>query len=168
MNITVKGDRSVRFVAHIDAPAPPAAVFDFVSDFENLPYWDPSIVRVTRTSSGPLAPGVSFDVTLGVLGVGTTLRYVVETYDAPNRAVLVGTSPTTTAVDAITVEATPTGSRVTWQADIELAWPMRPLDAVVRTLFAPLVRRAIGNLEGCLRALPAADVFPAPRAATSG
>jgi carbon monoxide dehydrogenase subunit G len=138
------------FVETIDVPTPAATVFDFVSDFNNLPKWDPTIVRVEQTVPGPVQRGTTYIVVLSFLGIETTMHYLVDEYAAPTRAVLRGTAATVLATDTVTVEPRATGSRAIWKAEIELAWPVRLLDPIVRLFFAPTVAQAIVNLKAAL------------------
>jgi len=71
----------------------------------------------------------------------------------PARAVLTGVSSNAVATDTITIEPTPAGSRLTWQAEITLAWPARLLDPVLKLLFSRDVAKAMANLERELSAL---------------
>ena len=144
----------MRFVEVLDTPATPRAAFSFLADFANLGAWDPSIERVERLDRGPLGVGSRFRVTLRFLGVASVLDYRVERYAPPRHAVLVGTGPLVTATDAVSVEPRRGGCRVTWDADIRFALPLRALDPVFAWLFASSVAAAIGNLGRALAALP--------------
>ncbi len=137
----------MRFKEVIDTTAASAAAFPFLSDFNNLPAWDPSIVRVEQSTPGPITVGTRFRVTLGFLGMESTLDYRVAEYKPNRRAVLVGTTATVTATDTVLVEPRRGGCRVTWDADIRFAGPLQILDPLFAWLFASNVRSAIGNLR---------------------
>jgi carbon monoxide dehydrogenase subunit G len=137
----------MKFKEVIDTTAAPAAAFRFLSDFNNLPAWDPSIVRVERLTAGPISVGTRFLVTLRFLGVESALDYRVEEYEPNRRAVLMGTATTVTATDTVLVEPHRGGCRVTWDADIRFAGPLRLLDPLFAWLFAASVRSAIANLR---------------------
>jgi carbon monoxide dehydrogenase subunit G len=142
------------FVEVIDVPRPPAAVHAYVADFKNLPRWDPTIIRVEQTSPDPVAAGTTYVVVLEFLGSETTMHYVVKTFEPPARAVLEGKSESATAIDTVEIEPTSDGSRLTWRAEIDLAWPGKLLAPLLKLLFRPSVREAVANLRARLLELP--------------
>lgn len=141
------------FTHTMDLPTPPAAVHAYVSDFKNLPRWDPTIKRVEQTTPGAIGPGTRYVVVLTFLGSESTMDYVTKEFRPPARAVLTGVAPNATATDTITIEPTPTGSRLTWEAQITLGWPARILDPILKLLFSRDVAKAMANLERELSAL---------------
>ena len=144
----------MHFMEVIETPATPAAAFSFLTDFENLRAWDPSVVRVERRTAGPIAVGTRFRVTLRFLGVESVLDYRVEHYEPNRRAVLVGTAAMVAATDTVLVESRRGGCRVTWDADIRFAFPLSVLDPVLAWSFASSVGAAIANLRRALGDLP--------------
>ena len=144
----------MRFTEVIDTTAAPAAAFPFLSDFNNLPAWDPTIVRVEQLTAGCVRVKTRFRVTLRFLGVESALDYRVEEYKPNRRAVLVGTAATVTAADTVLIEPRRGGCRVTWDADIRFAGPLRLFDPLFAWLFACSVRSAIANLRRELGKLP--------------
>lgn len=144
----------MRFTEVIDTTAAPVAAFRFLSNFNNLPKWDPSIVGVEQPTEGGVGGDTRFEVTLSFLGIQSTLDYRVEEYEPNRRAVLVGTAATVTATDTILVKPRRGGCRVTWDADIRFAGPLQLLDPVFAWLFASSVRSAISNLRRELNKLP--------------
>ena len=136
------------FFSHtMDVPTPPAAVHAYVADFKNLPSWDPTIKRVDQITPGAVGSGTRYVVVLTFLGAESTMDYVIDEYLPPARAVLTGVGSNAVATDTITVEPTPTGSRLTWEAQITLGWPARILDPVLKLLFSRDVAKAMANLE---------------------
>jgi len=156
------------FTHTMDVPKPPAAVHAYVGDFKNLPRWDPTILRVDQTTPGVVGEGTRYVVVLSFLGAESTMDYVVKEFQPPARAVLVGIASNAVATDTITIEPTPTGSRLTWQAEITLTWPARILDPVLKLLFSRDVAKAMANLERELRALPQTAVGEPVASARSG
>jgi len=119
----------MQFIHTMDVPKPAAAVHAYVSDFKNLPRWDPTIVKVEQTTPGPVGQGTRYVVVLKFVGSETTLDYQVREYAPPISAMLVGVASSAVATDKITIEPTPTGSRLTWHADITLSWPAKIVTA---------------------------------------
>jgi carbon monoxide dehydrogenase subunit G len=149
------------FTHTMEVPTPPAAVHADVSDFKNLPRWDPTIKRVDQITPGPVGTGTRYVVVLTFLGAESTMDYTTKEFQPPTHAQLVGIASNAVATDTITIEPTPAGSRLTWHAEIVLSWPARLLDPVLKLLFARDVAKAMANLERELSAL-------AQRAAGSG
>jgi carbon monoxide dehydrogenase subunit G len=149
------------FTHTMDVPTPPAAVHAYVSDFKNLPRWDPTIKRVDQTTPGPVGSGTRYVVVLTFLGAESTMDYTVKEFQPPAHAQLVGVASNAVATDTITIEPLPTGSRLTWHAEIVLGWPARILDPVLKLLFSRDVAKAMANLERELSGL-------AQRAARAG
>ena len=141
------------FTHTMDVPTPPAAVHAYVADFKNLPRWDPTIKRVEQITPGPVGTGTQYVVVLTFLGAESTMDYRVKEFAPPAHAVLVGVASNATATDTITIEPTPSGSRLTWHAEITLSWPARILDPILKLLFARDVAKAMANLERELSAL---------------
>lgn len=156
------------FTHTMDVPTPPAAVHAYVADFENLPRWDPTIKRVEKVTPGPVGTGTHYVVVLSFLGAESTMDYAVKEFVSPTRAVLTGVASTAVATDTITIEPTPAGSRLTWEAEITLAWPVRILDPLLKLLFSRDVATAMANLERELRTLPARAEGATPAAAGAG
>jgi len=144
----------MQFIHTMDVPKPAAAVHAYVSDFKNLPRWDPTIVKVEQTTPGPVGQGTRYVVVLKFVGSETTLDYQVREYAPPISAMLVGVASSAVATDKITIEPTPTGSRLTWHADITLSWPAKILDPLLKLFFAGDVKKAMANLERELNELP--------------
>lgn len=141
------------FTHTMDVPTPPAAVHAYVSDFKNLPRWDPTIKRVEQITPGPVGTGTRYLVVLSFLGAESQMDYGVREFQPPTRAVLTGVAANAVATDTITIEPTPAGSRLTWQAEITLAWPARLLDPLLKLFFSRDVAKAMANLERELAAL---------------
>src|SRR5512147_1651455 len=135
------------FTHTMDVPVPPAAVHAYVSDFRNLPRWDPTIKRAELITPGGPGSGARYVVVVSFLGSESTFDYATKEFRPPERAVLVGISSGAVATDTITILLTPTGTRLTWEAQITLAWPARILDPILKLLFMRDVARAMSNLE---------------------
>ena len=153
------------FTHTMDVPTPPAAVHAYVSDFKNLPRWDPTIKRVDQLTPGPVGSGTRYVVVLSFLGSETTMDYDTKEFRPPVATKLVGVAASSVATDTITIEPTPTGSRLTWRAEITLAWPARIIDPVLKLIFSRDVAKAMANLERELNAIQQRARAPAAAAA---
>ena len=65
--------------------APPDEVFAFLADIERIGEWQADIVRVKRTSPGPVARGATADVAREVMGQRVEVPLTVTDYERPRR-----------------------------------------------------------------------------------
>lgn len=152
--------RGMTFDERFTTKAPPEAAFRYLADFTNLPEWDPSITSVEKVTPGPVGVGSRFRVSMRFLGLPSVLDYHVETHDPDKRAVLVGRTTGTLATDTVSVSPHKNGSRVRWQAEISLAFPLSLADPVFTWLFSSSVAAAVANLKRQLDALAGPAVPP--------
>jgi hypothetical protein len=106
-----------------------------MADFSNARHWDPSVEQAARTSDGPLAGGSTFELVVAFAGRKLPMRYAIVSFDAPRVVVLEAQQPTFTSRDTITVSTNGEGSRVHYDALLELNGARRVFDPVLRLLF---------------------------------
>lgn len=116
-------------------PSPPV-VIDYLKDFSNAEEWDPGTESCTRNDAGPVAVGSTWHNTSKIAGVSTELTYTLEKL-TDDTIVLVGRNDTATSTDTITVVPTPegTGSRVTYEAHIEMQGAAKLADPIMKVVF---------------------------------
>ena len=116
-------------------PQPPV-VLDYLKDFSNAEDWDPGTESCTRTDSGPIRVGSTWHNVSKIAGVSTELDYTLEQL-TDDTIVLVGRNDTATSTDTITVVPSPDGpgSRVTYEAVIELKGAAKIVDPVMKIVF---------------------------------
>ena len=114
----------------------PATVIDYLKDFSNAEEWDPGTESCTRNDSGPVQVGSTWHNVSKIAGVSTELTYTLEQL-SDDTIVLVGRNDTATSTDTITVVPNPdaTGSRVTYEAVIELKGAAKIADPVMKIVF---------------------------------
>jgi carbon monoxide dehydrogenase subunit G len=112
-------------------PRPPGEVFDYLADFENTAEWDPGVVEATKTSSGAVGLGSTFDLIADFRGRKVPVSYEVTVYDPPTRVVIVGKNKQFTGTDDIGVSPDGDGTRVSWNANFEMEG--------IAKLFAPFL-----------------------------
>lgn len=119
-----------------DVRPEPAVVLDYLKDFSNAEAWDPGTESCTRTDSGPVRVGSTWHNVSKIAGVSTELDYTLERL-TDDTIVLVGRNDTATSTDTITVVPTPDGrgSRITYEAVIELSGAARIADPVMKIVF---------------------------------
>lgn len=76
---------TVEFSVEVDAS--PEATWRIASDPRNLPQWDKHIVRVDVPEGG-MRPGATYEVSMGLMGVHTTVRATVLEWEPPWRSSL--------------------------------------------------------------------------------
>lgn len=137
----------MRYIKEIHTRADPRSALGFAANFLNLPIWDPSITGARKLTRGPLRAGSRYLVRFGFLGTTSDLSYEVLEYEPGKRAVLKSEGAWATATDTVTVEPTSRGSRLRWEAEIQLATVLTPLDPILGAVFATNVDKAVANLE---------------------
>ena len=132
----------------------PAVVMEYLKDFGNAEEWDPGTVTCTRLDPGPVQVGSRWHNTSRIAGITTELTYEL-TELAGDRIVLVGHNDTATSTDTIAVEPHQSGSRITYQALIEMKGAARLAAPLVKVVFEKVgndtvdeMTRAINRLAG--------------------
>ncbi|MDA0256489.1 MAG: SRPBCC family protein [Chloroflexi bacterium] len=131
----------------IEVAASPEEAFGFVSDFANLPRWDPSAVQATRSDDGALGVGSAFDIVVAFGGGEVPMRYAIEEYEPPRRVVLLGESERVRAVDTIEIEGAGPHTIVRYTATFQLRGMLRFASLLVRPRLRRLARSAMDGLE---------------------
>lgn len=133
---------------HIQVDVPPAEAFRFIADFSNLADWDPSFERSVRLDDGELGEGSRFLVRSVT---GFELTYEITTFDPGRHVVLEGHGGGVTSIDDITFHATPDGTEVVWNANVDTPAPDlveklgTPVFKVVGKIAAAGMRRTLGS-----------------------
>ena len=119
-----------------DVRPDPAVIIDYLKDFSNAEEWDPGTVSCTRNDAGPVAVGSTWHNTSKIAGVSTELTYTLEQL-TDDTIVLVGRNDTATSTDTITVVPSPdgSGSRITYEANIEMKGAAKLADPVMKIVF---------------------------------
>jgi Polyketide cyclase / dehydrase and lipid transport len=135
-----------RFVDAIDLPLLPEAAFDLLANFGRLPAWDPSAFEARRLDRGLLGPGSRFHVLYRLFGQRVPLEYEVGVYERPRRVVLAGQTARVRLHDEIHVAPRDGGSRVTYEARVELVGVPALADVLFQLAFEASCRRALRGL----------------------
>lgn len=109
----------------IETRLPIDEAFAFVADFATSAQWDPGVAWAERLDAGPLGVGSRYRLGVRMAGRVAPMEYVVTAFEPLRRVVLAGTGAGVAAVDEIAFEATPTGTRIDYTADIQLRGVMR-------------------------------------------
>ena len=119
-----------------DVRQEPELVVDYLKDFSNAEDWDPGTESCVRTDTGPLGVGSTWHNTSRIAGLTTELDYTLQTL-THDTIVLVGRNDTATSTDTITVVPNPdgAGSRITYEAVIELSGAAKIADPIMKIVF---------------------------------
>lgn len=130
--------------------------FAFVADFANAQAWDPGVASSVRIDAGPLAVGARYLLGVRMGGRVVPMEYVVTKLEPGRRVVLAGRGSGVVAVDDIGFEAIPTGTVITYVADIQLRGLMRLLSPFAGGAFRRIAANARDGMQQALEQRAAA------------
>jgi Polyketide cyclase / dehydrase and lipid transport len=136
-----------RYCASVTTDRHPDVAFKFMASFENVAEWDPGVVEAAPLGSGELGVGSRFRVVVSCAGRKLPLEYKITEFEPPRRVVLVADTATLRSVDKITVEPAPSGSTVTYDANLELLGLPRIFNPVLALFFRRVGDRAADGLR---------------------
>lgn len=134
---------------------PADRVFGYIADLRNMPTWDPTIVNARRVDQGPLTVGSQFELAACFLGRHKLLPARVLQLDPPQRIALECDTDELRMVDAVDLEKTQDGTRVSWQSSISLRGLRYVYDIPLHLGIQWMGRRAIAGLRRELERLAA-------------
>jgi len=147
-NVSKEGNQTVaRYADAIDLPLSVEEAFDYLADFSRTAEWDPSVVEAERLTRGKVRLGSSFRVSVSFLGRRVPLEYRITEFERPSRLVLSGGDSSVRSIDEITFVSRPGGSRVTYEARLELTGIRRLADPFFHVLFQRIGRLAMRGLR---------------------
>jgi hypothetical protein len=139
------------FHTTIDTPASPSAVYAYLADFSSASQWDPTVVEAARLDPPALAAaptvGSTFRLLVAFYGRRVELTYRVEEAQPDARLVFVADEKRLRSRDTITIEPAAVGSRVTYDAVLDLKGLARFLDKGLGLAFDRLGKNAAAGLE---------------------
>lgn len=156
-----------RYIDAIDLPIPIEEAFDYLADFSRTAEWDPGVEESLRLTKGKVRAGSRFKVVVSFLGQRIPLEYEITEFDRPSRLVLSGGDSSLTSTDEITFVARPGGTRVTYEAKIDLVGIRRVAEPIVDVLMQRVGRLAVRGLRerlsgtGNMKNAPEAPLEPA-------
>jgi hypothetical protein len=143
-----KGEEAVaRYVEAIDLGRSKEEAFDYLADFSRTAEWDPSVVEARRLTRGKVRLGSAFQVIVSFLGRRVPLEYRITEFERPSRLVLSGGDSSLRSIDEITFVSRPGGTRVTYEARLELTGIRRLADPFVDVMFQRIGRLAVRGLR---------------------
>jgi Polyketide cyclase / dehydrase and lipid transport len=138
-----------RYVTSVATPRSAEEAFSYMADVTHFVEWDPGVKEVRRVTGDVVGVGAMYDLTVKAGGT-TVMRYEVKEYEPPRRILLVARTSLLTSVDEVRVQASGTGSIVTYDAELTLNGPLRLFDPLLRLAFGRIGDRAAAGLERVL------------------
>ena len=139
-----------RYRASIDTAWTADDAFAYLSDFSTSAEWDPGVVDARRLDRGKLGEGSEFHLVAEFMGRKTPLTYRITEYDPPRAVTFVGENATVVSHDSITFETIPTGTRITYDADLRLRGALRVAEPLLGLVFNRVGDRALAGLRTVL------------------
>jgi hypothetical protein len=136
--------------ARIETSLPVDDAFALVADFASSAHWDPGVAFAERIDAGPLGVGAQYRLGIRMGGRVAPMDYHVTVFEPLRRVVLVGTGTGVEAEDEILFEATPTGTRIDYTADIRLRGLLRLATPFVGGVLARIGRDARDGMQRAL------------------
>ena len=137
----------VRYIDAIDLPIPVEAAFDLLADFSRTVEWDPGVIAAQRLDDGEPRRGSRFRVIVSFLGRKLPLEYRITALERPSRVVLRGGNGSLVSIDEITLAPREGGTRVTYEARLELAGAAKLAEPLLQRLFQSVGRKAARGLR---------------------
>lgn len=140
-----------RYRASIETLWTPDEAFAYLSDFSTSAEWDPGVVEAERVATNPVGPGTEFRLVAEFLGRRTPLTYRVVEYEPPSAVAFLGENSSVISHDRITFQqATATGTRVIYDAELRLKGLLRLADPLLGLAFNRVGDRALAGLHAAL------------------
>ena len=139
-----------RYRASIETSWTPEQAFAYLSDFSTSSEWDPGVVEAARVGAGVVGMGTEFRLVAKFLGRETSITYRIVEYDSPNAVTFVGENASAVSRDRITFQPIPAGTRVTYDAALELKGLLRLADPLLSLAFNRVGDRALVGLREAL------------------
>ena len=136
-----------RFVDAIDLPVPPEQAFDYLADFERTAEWDPGVAEAERLTEGPSRLGSRFRVVVAFLGRRIPFEYQIVRYERPHRLILEGDDGSLRSIDELSFVPRDGGTRVLYEARLELEGLRRLADPLLEVAFQGIGRLAARGLR---------------------
>ena len=136
-----------RYKASVETERSPDDVFGYLSDFSTAQEWDPGTVESERLGDAPLGEGTEFRLVASFLGRESTLTYRIVEYDPPHAVTFRGENSTVVSLDRITFEPLDAGTRVVYDADLQLRGPLKLADPLLALAFHRVGDRALEGLR---------------------
>ena len=124
-----------------------AEAFDYVADWSRQADWDPNTVSSEQIGTGGPAVGARYAIEVKMGRRTVPMEYRITELEAPSRVVLVGEGSGIRAEDVITFAATPGGTRVDYNAEIELSGALGLVQPLLGRAFDGIAKGAVQGMK---------------------
>ena len=135
-----------RYVVSVESPMSQQDAFDFMADLSNFVKWDPGVESSEQVEGDGPGPDSAFDVAVRAAGRTIVLRYHVTEFDQPGRVVARAESGTLISLDEMTIEASGSGSVVTYDAELTLKGAAKLFEPLLALAFRRIGDKAAAGL----------------------
>jgi carbon monoxide dehydrogenase subunit G len=136
-----------RYRASLETERPREELFTYLSDFSTTQEWDPGVVSAERVNGSPVQVGAEFRLLAEFLGRRTPITYRIIEYDPPHAVTFFGENERVTSRDRITFETLARGTRITYDAALELKGVLKVADPLLGLAFKRVGDRALSGLR---------------------
>lgn len=138
-------------------PAPPSAVFDYLSDLDHLADWQSGVVRAERVDDGPMRVGSSARVARELMGQRLEVPLIVSDYEPPHRLGITSEVSGVKAAAMLDLQPADDG------AATDLGFAMEIRGSLITAFMEPMIASAAkGDIEASLAKLQARFGAPEP------
>jgi hypothetical protein len=143
------------FHAALTVPAPPDQVFDRLRRFDRAEEWDPGVRTGELLTPEPVGRGARFRLVTRFFGREVPLEYELVEHTPGQRLVFHAETGAVVSHDVITFVAAPGGTRLVYDARLDLKGVARLFAPVLALGFHRFADRGAAGLRRWLDAVPA-------------
>ncbi len=131
---------------------PVDVVVNYLKDFANAEEWDPGTKSCVQETAGPVEVGTTWHNVSVIKGRETELTYRLAELE-PGHVKLIGENKTATSIDDMTVAATPSGSMITYHAQITFNGLAKLAGPFLQSEFNDLGEKTVEQMTRAINAL---------------
>ncbi len=140
----------IRLEETVEVPGSRENVFRYTSDFTNIEQWDPGVWESRKLSPGPPGPGTEYRLVVSSGPMRIPMTYRVREYDPPRKVVLEGEGEKLHALDTISFEETPSGTRITYTAELSFKGVLGSMETLMTGRLRQVGKDAVEGLRTTL------------------
>ena len=134
----------------VETKLPADQAFAFIADFSNSERWDPGTAWSKPVKDPTPRIGAAYLLGVRMGGRVAPMTYEIVALEPGERVILRGSGSNVSAVDDIKFSSTPTGTLITYTADIELTGLLRLAAPFTGRAFASIARNARDGMQRAL------------------
>jgi hypothetical protein len=142
----------VRGSIYIDRPT--NEVFDVVADQTNEPLYNPAMTASRRLDDGPIGVGTRFRATVLTRGKPLPVEIQITGFERPSELASRSVMGRSTVSGRVRFDPVASGTRLSWDWDVELGGVARVLDPLVAAVGRRQERAIWGGLKRLLENRP--------------